>query len=193
MQITPAGSDEDKSRILHEVCDLIISHFSLRFKLSNHLFAATLIKTESFAKHDMSFPSQILRHTLEAYLILDGSKFQSELSVIYNQAEFWQCCGAVALFQLLQESRLSATFSATVQLLMILIMIPMSLREAERCFKTLKRVKTFLRSSMCDGRLKSLAILSMEKRFFREQPDFNQRVIEMFVYLIDRRAKFLFK
>ena len=125
--------------------------------------------------------------------MLDESKLQSELSVIYSRAEFRQCCGAVALLQLLQESNLTATFSETVQLLMILITIPMSSSEAERCFSTLKRVKTFLRNSMCDDRLNSLAMLSIEKRFIREKTDFNQRVIEMFAHLKDRRAKFLFK
>ena len=187
------SSDEQKSRILHEVCDIIISHFSSRFKFSNHLVAATLFNSESFAKYERSFPSKILKHTLEAYPMLDESKLQSELSVIYSRAEFRQCCGAVALLQLLQESNLTATFSETVQLLMILITIPMSSSEAERCFSTLKRVKTFLRNSMCDDRLNSLAMLSIEKRFIREKTDFNQRVIEMFAHLKDRRAKFLFK
>lgn len=97
------------------------------------------------------------------------------------------------MLQLLQESNLTATFSETVQLLMILITIPMSSSEAEICISTLKRVKTILRNSICDDRLNSLAMLSMEKRLIREKPNFNQRVIEMFAHLKDRRAKFLFK
>ncbi|KAJ8025702.1 Zinc finger MYM-type protein 1 [Holothuria leucospilota] len=186
-------SDEEKSRILHEVSDIIISHFCSRFEFSNHLASATLFNSESFEKYNQAFPSQILKSTAESYPMLDESKLRSELSVIYSRCEFRQCCGAVALLHLLQESNLTETFSQVIKLLMILITTPMSSSEAERCFSTLKRVKTFLRNTMSDDRLNALAMLSIEKKFIRESSNFNQRVIEMFAHLKERRATFLYK
>ncbi|KAI7790043.1 putative zinc finger MYM-type protein 1-like [Triplophysa rosa] len=62
----------------------------------------------------------------------------------------------------------------------ILITTPMTTAEAERCFSTFKRVKTFLRNSMTQERLNALAMLSMEKRMVTEIIDFNQKVIEKF-------------
>lgn len=91
------------------------------------------------------------------------------------------------------ENNLSKVFSETVTLLKIIITTPMSTAEAERCFSTLKRVKTFLRNTMTQDRLNALAMLSMEKRLVNEMADFNQKVIDRFASLKDRRAKFLYK
>ena len=65
--------------------------------------------------------------------------------------------------------------------------------EAERCFSTLKRVKTFLRNTISEDRLNALAMLSIDKNLVRDSIDFNQNVIDMFAQLRNRRAKFLFK
>ena len=65
--------------------------------------------------------------------------------------------------------------------------------EAERCFSTLKRVKTFLKNTISEDRLNALAMLSIEKNLVRDSIDFNQNVIDMFAQLKNRRAKFLFK
>ncbi|XP_049902360.1 uncharacterized protein LOC126391557 [Epinephelus moara] len=101
--------------------------------------------------------------------------------------------GALTLFQFFMENNLQATFTETVSLLKILITSPMTTAESERCFSTLKRIKTFLRNTMTQDRLNALAMLSMEKNLVRNIPDFSKRVIESFATQKDRRAKFLYK
>ena len=91
------------------------------------------------------------------------------------------------------DNNLIATFSETFRLLNVLITIPMTSCEAECCFSTLKRVKTFLRNSMTDDRLNALGMLSMKKRLIREMPDFDKLVIDKFAQLKERRANFLYK
>lgn len=91
------------------------------------------------------------------------------------------------------SNNLEEVFSETVTLLKILITTPMTTAEAERCFSTLKRIKTFLRNSMTQDRLNALAMLSMEKRLVTEMTDFNKNVIEKFAGQKERRAKFMFK
>ena len=125
--------------------------------------------------------------------MLNGRKLKTELSLIYSKVEFRACCGAVDLFQLFMENNLEDVFSETVTLLKILITTPMTTAEAERCFSTLKRVKTFLRNTMTQERLNALAMLSMEKRLVCEMTDFNQKVFEQFAGLKEKRAKFMFK
>ena len=71
---------------------------------------------------------------------------------------------------------LQETFSETVSLLNILITTPMTTAEAERCFSTLKRIKTFLRNSMGQERLNALAMLSMERELVLNMRDFNEKV-----------------
>ena len=125
--------------------------------------------------------------------MLDQAKLHTELSLIYENPEFKGCCGALALYQLLMSYNLQDTFSETVGLLNIIITTPMTTSEAERCFSTLKRIKTFLRNSMGQERLNALAMLSMERKLVLSMPDFNERVIDCFAALKERRSQFQYK
>ena len=64
--------------------------------------------------------------------------------------------------------------------------------ESERCFSTLKRIKSFLRSTMGEDRLNALAMLSIERDFIQKLPDFNDMVINLFASQKGRRCE-LFK
>ncbi|XP_065117720.1 zinc finger MYM-type protein 1-like [Paramisgurnus dabryanus] len=175
-----------------EVCDAILKHTKERFFFTNHLVSATLLQADRFAEYTNVFPEDAVSKTLKAYPVLCGSKLKTELSLIYHKEEFRSCCGAVDLLRLFMENSLEEVFSETVTLLKILITTPMTTVEAERCFTTLKRIKTFLRNTVTQERLNALAMLSMEKRLVTEITDFNQKVIEKFASLKER-TNFLFK
>ena len=185
--------DEEISMVLEEVCDIVISYCSSRFAVTGHFVAATLFESSSFPYFEQCFPSMALESAAASFPFIDEMKLHSELSVIYSRPEFRHCCGAVPLLQLLIESNLAETFSETVLLLKAIITVPMTSCEAERCFSTLKRVKTFLRNTVSEDRLNALAMLSIEKNLVRDSIDFNQNVIDMFAQLKNRRAKFVFK
>ena len=146
-----------------------------------------------FPQHSREFPDAALETTVDAYPMLDKGRLKTELSLIYDHEDFKGCSGALALFQVLMGNNLQDAFSETVSLLKILITTPMSTAKSERCFSTLKRIKTFLRNAMAQDRLNALAMLSIEKKLTRDIPDFNKRVIEKFASQKDRRAKFLYK
>ncbi|XP_051790305.1 zinc finger MYM-type protein 1-like [Erpetoichthys calabaricus] len=186
-------SSKDHERIAVEVCDTILGHTRERFSFTNHLLSATLLQGERFEQYNMAFPEDALNTTVKAYPMLNRSKLKTELSLIYSKQEFKACRGAVDLFQLFMESSLEEVFSETVTLLKLLITTPMTTSEADRCFSTLKRIKTFLRNTMTHERLNELAMLSMEKKLVTEMTQFNQRVIEKFSSLKERREKFMFK
>ncbi|XP_030580871.1 uncharacterized protein LOC115777175 [Archocentrus centrarchus] len=182
----PAGHSKD------QVCDIILGHTRERFSFTNHLVSATLLQGDRFEQYNTAFPEDALSNTLKAYPVLNRGKLKTELTLIYSKEEFKACCGAVGLLQLFMENNLEEVFSETVTLLKILITTPMTTAEAERCFSTLKRIKTFLRNSMTQDRLNALAMLSMEKRLVTEMTDFNKNVIEKFAGQKERRAKFMF-
>lgn len=69
----------------------------------------------------------------------------------------------------------------------------MTTSEAERCFSSLKRIKTFLRNSMAEDRLTALSMLSIEKKFVTEIENFNEKVIDKFAAKKDRRIELLYK
>ena len=179
-------------RIFSDVYD-IISHCCKRFAFTDHLGAATLFESHLFAKYNQCFPTEVVRNAVKSFPLLDGIKLQSELKVIYSRQEFRSCCGSIALLQLIMESIFAGTFSETVELLKVLNTIPMTSCEAERCFSTLKRIKTCLRNTMAEERLNALAMLSSEKNLIRDSAHFNRNVIDSCANLKNRRGKFLFK
>lgn len=101
--------------------------------------------------------------------------------------------GAVDLLEFIIENNVQQTFSETCKLLKVLTTVPMTTSEAERCFSTLKRIKTFLRSTMSQERLAALAMLSIEKDFLRNIGNFNERVIDKFAEKKDRRMNFMYR
>ncbi|KAK4882666.1 hypothetical protein RN001_005985 [Aquatica leii] len=150
-----------------------------RYNFTGHLVAASLFLQDKFAHYDKQFPENLLKSTCECYPILE--------------TEFRSISGALCLFQFMTNNNVCDTFSECVKLLKILITIPMTSTEAERCFSTLKRIKTFLRNSMGQERLAALAMLSIEKDFIMQISDFNGKVIEKFSQIKNRRMDFLFK
>ncbi|KAL1276105.1 hypothetical protein QQF64_035728 [Cirrhinus molitorella] len=186
-------SPDVHERIAAEVCDAILRHTLERFSFTDHLISATLLQADRFEQYTTAFPEDALSRTLKAYPVLDGSKLKTELGLIYCKDEFRTCCGALDLLQLFMQNNFEEVFSETVTLIKILVTTPMTTGEAERCFSTLKRIKTFLRNSMTQERLNALAMLSIEKRLVTEMNDFNQKVIEKFASQKERRATFIFK
>ena len=51
--------------------------------------------------------------------------------------------------------------------------LPVTVAEAERCFSVLKRIKNYLRSTMCQMQLTSLGTLAVESELAK-QLDFNE-------------------
>lgn len=107
--------------------------------------------------------------------------------------QFRSMSGALGLLDFISENNLCDTLSECFKLLSVLVTIPMSTSEAERCFSTLKRIKTFLRNTISQERLSALAMLSIERDFILSIPDFNQKVIEKFASTKERRMDFLYK
>ncbi|XP_033986973.1 zinc finger MYM-type protein 1-like [Trematomus bernacchii] len=182
---------EEQQLLAREVCDTILSHAKERFSFTKHLISSTLLQGDLFQQHSRTFPEAALETTVEAYPLLDKAKLKTELSLVYDNDQFRACSGAVTLLQFFLDNNLQETFTETVSLLKVLV--TMATAEAERCFSTLKRIKTFLRNSMTQDRLNALAMLSIEKKLIRSIPDFNTRVIERFATQKERRAKFLYK
>ncbi|KAK4886524.1 hypothetical protein RN001_002795 [Aquatica leii] len=186
-------TQDNLKREAMEVCDVIICEAKDRYNFTGHLVAASLFLQDKFAHYDKQFPENLLKSTCECYPILEQQKLKSELSVIYSRTEFRSIAGALCLFLFMTNNNVCNTFSECVKLLKILITIPMTSTEAERCFSTLKRIKTFLRNSMGQERLAALAMLSIEKDFIMQISDFNGKVIEKFSQIKNRRMDFLFK
>lgn len=76
--------------------------------------------------------------------------------------------------------------SEVFTLLQIIITTPMTMTEPEKCFSSLKRLKTFLRSTVSQDHLPALAMLNVE-RVVIENINFNDKVTDKFANHNERR------
>ncbi|GBL86443.1 hypothetical protein AVEN_164600-1 [Araneus ventricosus] len=176
-----------------EICDVILNQVKERFCFISHYSAVSLLEAPKFQEYEKKFPTQILDQTTDVYSMLQKDRLKTELRVIYRRSDFRNMTGAISLLQFIIENNLQTTFSETYKLLLIIVTIPMTTSEAERCFSTLKRVKTFLRSTMSEDRLSALAMLSIEKRMINGIPKFNENVNNLFASKKDRRVDLIYK
>jgi hypothetical protein len=72
--------------------------------------------------------------------------------------------GELAEFLLIKHSELSSTFSEVITACLLYLTLPVTVASAERSFSKLKLIKTHLRSTLCQVRLSSLGMLSIESQ-----------------------------
>lgn len=86
---------------------------------------------------------------------------------------------------LLELVPLKAAFPNLIQLLQIALTISVSTAKCERTFSTLKRIKSYLRTTMSEERLNNMPILSIEhdlsktinrKEIIRQFSQINRRI-----------------
>lgn len=187
--------NDSRSRIAaaKEVCDVILTQVNTRFQFINHLQISTLLMSSSFAKFCKTFPEEELSECAKLFAIFDKEKMHTELSVLYSREEFRNVGGPTQLLQFMISHKLHSSFSEVLKLLRIAVTFPMTTSEPERCFSSLKRIKTYLRSTMSEERLTALGMLSMERNMVKSIPNFNQKVIEKFATYKSRRMELIYK
>ncbi|PSN33785.1 hypothetical protein C0J52_17216 [Blattella germanica] len=183
-------SCDEKRRQALEVCDSIVLEIKSRFQFTGHLVAERLFAVEEFENYSRQFPNSYLHGMVKKYPFLEENKLKCELQVCYSRLELRTVYGALSFLTLILDDELCDTFQETVKLLKLLITMPMSTSEAERCFSTMKRIKTFLRNTMGDESLSALGMLSCEKSFINNIVNFNQKVIEEFTSKEERCMDF---
>jgi hypothetical protein len=92
--------------------------------------------------------------------------------------------------RLIRDEKLIRDYPNLEFLLRIYLTIPITSVSAERSFSALKRIKTYLRNTMRQTRLTSLALIHIEKELSNSL-DFN-KLIDKFASIINRRMYFFF-
>ncbi|XP_077350605.1 zinc finger MYM-type protein 1-like [Festucalex cinctus] len=180
----------DLNSVTLEVCDAILDDAKERFAFTAHLSVGSLLQAECYQRYRIHFPEAALTSAVEAYPQLNRSKLKAELALIYERDEYESCGSAAALYRLFVTNDLQDIFSETVTLLKILITTPATTAESDRCFSTLNNIETFLGNVVPQDGLNASAMLALQRNLIESIPDFNQRVIDKFTSLEDRRHKF---
>ena len=194
-EITKRSFNIDTLRVAaREVCDVIMMQCRERFSFTKHLEASSLLFVDNFPAYIETFPKESLEAAVAAYPCLEKNALKTELDCLYGREDLiGKKDSLITILENLTSNNLQSEFPNTVNLLKILITTPMTSAEAERCFSTLKRIKTFLRSTMVNERLTGLAMISTENELISNMGDFNEKVIQYFATSKTRRAEFIFK
>lgn len=157
-----------KVEVFYRVMDLVINQLTTRFNSLQHL--CTLFKclspsylVESSDKHIME-GSELLQ---SAYPSDISSSFGPQLirfkMCFYNELKEITSIREVAELILIHTAA-SSSFSDIISACLIFLTLPLTTATAERSFSKLKLIKTYLRSSMSQHRLSSLATISIERK-----------------------------
>nr|CAH7732862.1 unnamed protein product [Callosobruchus chinensis]CAH7733163.1 unnamed protein product [Callosobruchus chinensis]CAH7761170.1 unnamed protein product [Callosobruchus chinensis]CAH7763929.1 unnamed protein product [Callosobruchus chinensis] len=164
-----------------------------RFSFRGHLQAAYLFNKDKYSEFAKKFPVTVLNEVASFYPMLSKSRLKTELEIIYSREDLKEIVGAMNLLSFILENNLNETFIETSKILKIIVTTPMTTAEAERTFSTLKRIKTFLRNTMLNDRLNALVMMSINRNLVHQINNFDDKVMEKFISMKDRRADFNFK
>jgi len=176
-----------------EVCDVVLTQCKERFRFTGHLIAVKLLQQSNFPLFAKQFPVEEFNEIIIHYPMLDKEKLKTELSVFYSRSDLNKFANITALMNQIKNGHLHVAFSELLKMLKIIVVTPMATAEAERCFSTLKRIKSFLRSTTGNDRLSALAMLSIEKGMIERIKDFNDLVVDHFATRKSRRMDFILK
>ena len=100
---------------------------------------------------------------ISAYPEMDADRLAMQLAMMRRQN--WQVDSVddIATKLASAQSVVRSMFDPVEQLVRLLLTIPCSSAEAERSFSSLRRLKTYLRSSMSQQRLNHLAVLHVHR------------------------------
>lgn len=187
-------TDEGVKAACKEACDTILVQANDRFMVVGHLDALQLVNPKKFKDFNRAFPTEKLQLVTQFYGMIDVPQLRTELTLLYSREDFRQAKTSIGLYEFILQNNLQVTvFTEVHSLLEISLTTPLVSAESERCFSTLKRVKSFLRNSMTNQRLNALACLSIQKDWICEHLTFNNDVIDKFARSKTRRADFLYK
>ena len=148
-----------------EVCDILREQLTHRLESNCFLSSFTVVDPKYFTKYAISFPEDHVNTIVEKYSFIPKDNLSTELMALYRNKQFSveNTPTVIKLYKFLDTANLHSTFSATSQLINIVLTTPVSSAEPERCFSTLKRVKTSLRNTMGQSRLNALSVLTIHR------------------------------
>ena len=176
-----------------KACNTITEEVKENFGSLNIFRSFFIVNPAELELYRNSFPDNYVKEIASNYTMLNKDKLKCELSVLFANDNFSGISNISKLIKFINENGLDEIFSEVSKLLKIVLVTPILTADSERSFSTMKRIKTFLRNTMLQDRLNGLACLSIHKKYISKIRDYNNKVINIFAQMKDRRADYLYK
>nr|CAI5817664.1 unnamed protein product [Callosobruchus analis] len=130
-------------------------------------------------------PPQALNNLKETYpsIFTEFQRLKNELQLIYSDDQYHNMEPHRLMESLFANSSI---FKEAYKLLYIIVSIPSTSVSVKRSFSCLKRIKTYLRSTMLEDRLTDLSKISIEKELLNEliasQPFYNDIINKLAIF-----------
>ena len=184
---------EGYNALYFKILDKFHEHFRLQFCNLPSLDFLPIANVSKFATYRDSFPQESFEALFRSPYcsLFKQQELKDELENLYGDDVLVSDKPSLSSILIrISEQQIQCCYSQVVVLLELILTIPISSASCERSFSCLKRVKTFLRNTMGDDRLRNLALLSIEKQLCKTLD--RDRVIDRFAAK-DRRIELHFK
>ncbi|CAF0940276.1 unnamed protein product [Adineta steineri] len=153
--------DEYRVNSFYAVLDIIVTSIKERFD-ENYLHIIVLC--EKLFLHKVFLVEDELKEIARFYNInYDDLRTEQRLyKIAFDEKQQWNLTAATKLFM---QHNFHLSLPAMNQLLKILWTIPTNVCGCERSFSSLRRIKTYIRSTTGQERLSSLALINIEKDY----------------------------
>ncbi len=193
--VTRTDLKHDYKQIFFEILDSIVGMLTERFQDMERFRFLDLVNPRVFKTLNGEVPSE----KLDLLKVMYGDLFDipmlvSQLCFIYRDKDFHKdSCGD--LLKYIFQFHLQSSIPEVVKLLKMNGVLSTTSASVERSFSCLKRVKSYLRNTMSQGRLSSLCRISIHKDILSRKEDagtLHEEVVKRFVEK-PRRLAFLYK
>ncbi|KAL6483674.1 hypothetical protein MHYP_G00085460 [Metynnis hypsauchen] len=147
------------------ILDNLTEQLPCRFANLESLRFLELVNPGKFDEMRQVFPEEAFQSVLKSFgQFFDSGRLRSELQVLYSNQDWQGNRGKLCDFLLfLKDMELDSAMPQVYKLLSLVATIGATSAGVERSFSCLKRLKSYTRNTMGQGRLSSLALLAIER------------------------------
>ena len=192
---TSDGDSPDSPEAVHrpiyfQLIDLLQVELEERFASNDHeaLIAIETLLLDSIVKSEPS--AECIAKVTSFYgNDLDPTKFEVELTIFYHQIknEVLPKKDIQGICEIFSINNYASLYPEIYNLLKLYLVVPVASAGAERSFSTLRRVKTWMRSTMTEDRLSSLALMCVEKEVTKHLETNIEELVSQFADSSSRR------
>ncbi|KAL7883638.1 hypothetical protein SRHO_G00012960 [Serrasalmus rhombeus] len=188
---------KEKRNLYMAILDNLTEQLPLHFANLESLHFLELVNPGKFDEMRQVFPEEAFQSVLKSFgQFFDAGRLRSELQVLYSNQDLQGNRGKLCDFLLfLKDMELDSAMPQVYKLLSLVATIGATSAGVERSFSCLKRLKSYTRNTMDQGRLSSLALLVIERTLVKsleKTPCWYNRATDHFLEK-ERRVEFTYK
>ena len=189
------SGETELRRIYFSVLDQVTESLQARFKDHEVLEIAELMDPTRYESYVKNRPKTKLQTLFKYYPdMFNQEAIINELEALWSFRDMWK--EPQELLKYMIRMGLATSFPETYRLLYLILTIKPTTVTEERSFSALRRLKTFLRSTIGQDRLSHLATINIQSELvvsLERSGELAERVIEKFAQLKERRIDLLYR